>query len=442
LKIKLEWLGHKEKIGIIPTKVQDDHGRRNMIKTIHRARYILAEPDLLLQNAAVHISIPGRISRIEPWQNRAPISNAEVVDWGSAIIMPGLVNAHTHLELTCLHRQLTHFASFTDWISKLIKIRKGWTAEQAFTSANEGMRLSLASGVTLVGDISSSAVSRPLESQRLRRIIFEEIIALAPEQADEILSRLDLTLENDNPELSFHGISPHAPYSVSPQLYRGAAELARTKRKPLTTHAAETMAELQFLDDGTGEFKNFLNEMNLLPSDWKAPGLHPIAFLDSLGVLGESCVLAHCNYLDKDSIDRIRDSHSSVVYCPRSHHFFGHEKHPIRSLLDAGINVALGTDSLASNESLSLMDEMRFLYKTRKDIKIKEIFRAATLNGAAALGFSGVLGRLRRGYRADMTVFEIPKDIGERQVLGQILEGEEVCLATIVQGKIVWRKQP
>jgi imidazolonepropionase-like amidohydrolase len=87
------------------------------------------------------------------------------------------------------------------------------------------------------------------------------------------------------------------------------------------------------------------------------------------------------------------------------------------------------------------MDEMRFLYKTRKDIKVEEIFQAATLNGAAALGFSGVLGRLRRGCRADMTVFEIPKDIGERQVLGRILEGEENCLATIVQGKIVWRKQ-
>jgi aminodeoxyfutalosine deaminase len=410
-----------------------------MTTTIHRAKYALVNPDLLIENAAVQIS-SGHISSTETWENPSPGSDVEVVDWGSAVIMPGLVNAHTHLELTSAHNRLRQFSSFTDWIAKLIAIRRNWTAGQIFDSISEGARLSLASGVTLVGDITSSDVSTSPENYKLRRIFFEEVISLAPERADECLSKLSFEPANPGSSPSVHCLSPHAPYSVSAQLYQGTAELARKQRRLLATHVAETKAELQFLRDGTGEFREFLNSMNLLPADWKPPGVHPIAYLDSLGVLGNSCSLIHCNYLDEQSIARISKSKSSVVYCPRSHHFFGHENHPVRSLLDSGINVALGTDSLASNDSLSVLDEMRFLFKTRKDIRAEEIFRAATLNGAAALGFSGVLGRLDRGYWADMTILALPHDFKPRNALGQILEGAGDCIATIVHGQIEWRK--
>jgi cytosine/adenosine deaminase-related metal-dependent hydrolase len=413
-----------------------------MTKTIHKAQFILAEPNLLFQNAAIHISSAGRISRIEAWPNLSSTPDAAVVDWGSALIIPGLVNAHTHLELTGLKNPLTNAGSFTDWISKLVHARRQWTREQIFSSAQEGMQLSLASGTTLVGDISSSAVSCAFENQQLRRVYFEEVLAFAPDRADEILSSLHLEKEISGQPLSVHGISPHAPYSVSAQLYQGAAKLARIMHKPLSTHAAETLAELQFLKTGTGEFRDFLNALNLLPLNWKPPGLAPIAYLDSLGVLGPSCLLAHCNYLDKESIETIANSHSHVVYCPRSHHFFGHTNHPIRSLLDSGINVSLGTDSLASNESLSLIDEMRFLFKTRKDLQPEEILQAATLNGAAALGFDGVLGCLKSGYCADMTILEVPNAIGSQRLLEQMLEGGGDCIATIVQGKIAWQKNP
>jgi aminodeoxyfutalosine deaminase len=409
-----------------------------MLRTIHRAKYVLAEADLLFKNAAIHVSARGRISRIESWNSSR--SHAEIIDWGSSIIIPGLVNAHVHLELTALHNKLTK-GSFINWISQLIDCRRSWTKEDFLSSAAEGSRLSLASGTTLAGDITSSGVGWSTTSGRdLRRVVFEEVLALSPERVDSVLSQLKLLFKKaSSNQFLIHGVSPHAPYSVSPELYRRSSELARRRQMLLTTHVAETQAELQFLQTGTGEFKSFLDGIGALPNNWKPPELSPILYLDNLGVLGPSCLLAHCNYLDKHSIERILKTRSSVVYCPRSHDFFGHESHPIRQLLDSGITVALGTDSLASNFSLSMIDEMRFLFRKRRDIKPEEIFRAATINGAAALHYGGILGCLRRGYWADMAVLEIPKNLKSRHLVSQILEGAGKCIATIIQGKIVFK---
>jgi cytosine/adenosine deaminase-related metal-dependent hydrolase len=223
-------------------------------------------------------------------------------------------------------------------------------------------------------------------------------------------------------------------------LYRAAADFARRRGVLLATHAAETRAELQFLQTGTGEFRDFLGQIGALPKGWMPPQSSPIPYLDSLGVLGRDCLLIHCNYMDPESMAAILAASSTIVYCPRSHAFFGHEQHPIRQLLDCGIHVALGTDSLASNSSLSMIDEMRFLSNRRKDIKPEEIFRAATAGGAAALGFRGALGLLKRGYCADLAVIELPQNLKPRRLLSQILEGAGECIATVVGGQIAWQK--
>ena len=413
-----------------------------MQRTAHRARFVLADSNLLLQNAIIYVSSSGRISGIEPWNNSSVNPRVRVVDWGSAVIMPGMINAHAHLELTALHEKLTRFSSFTDWISQLISGRRLWTAEDFVVSAAKGARLSLASGTTLVGDITSSGVGwKATMGNNLRRIVFEEVLALAPDQAGRAMLQLSPRFEQAAPNsLQVHGISPHAPYSVSAQLYTRAAELSRKRRMLMATHLAETRAEVEFLENGTGEFRDFLAAGGVLPNEWKPPKLPPVQFLDSLGILGPLCVLIHCNYLDRESIRRIQEAKSSVVYCPRSHDFFGHEKHPVRLLLDAGINVALGTDSLASNSSLSMIDEMRFLFKKRKDLAPEEIFQMATRNGAAAFRYASVLGRLKHGYYADMTVLELPENLKPRQFLSQIMEGAGESIATIVQGQTAWQK--
>jgi cytosine/adenosine deaminase-related metal-dependent hydrolase len=184
-----------------------------MLRTAHRARFVLLEPDLLLKDAVVHVSKAGRISRIEPWRGRSPIPDEEIIDWGSAIIIPGLINTHTHLELTSLHNQLIQFDSFTDWISQLIARRRFWSAEDFIASAREGARLSLASGTTLAGDITSSGVGwNATSGQNLRRVVFEEVVSLSLDQANQALQQLNYLLKHANPNpLLIHGISPHAP---------------------------------------------------------------------------------------------------------------------------------------------------------------------------------------------------------------------------------------
>jgi aminodeoxyfutalosine deaminase len=412
----------------------------SMIRTVHKAKFVLAEPDLLLQDAAIHVCDPGRISRVEPWQGGKIDPDGEFYDWGSAVIIPGLVNAHTHLELTNLGGSLDATISFTGWLTKVVQKRRNWVREDYLSSVRAGAGMAVRSGTTTVGDISAGGLTaKALSGSKIRRVIFEEVLGLAPAAAITCMNTLEGRLSAAEPDpLLTHGISPHAPYSVSPALYRSMAEMAREKSLPLATHLAETRAEIDFLRNGTGEFRDFLSNLGVLPEGWAAPGQSPLQYMDSLGLLDLSPLLIHCNYLDPESIARILGRRCSVIFCPRSHDFFGHEPHPVRKLLDSGINVGLGTDSLASNPSLSMLDEMRFLFSKRKDLKSEEIVRMATINGAAALGFGGALGRLRRGYWADMAVLRVPENTSPKYLTAQILEGLGDCQATLVKGEFAW----
>ncbi len=302
--------------------------------------------------------------------------------------------------------------------------------------------MALASGTTLVGDISAGGWTRnALTGGRLRAVIFEEVLGLAPERSHAALQELEDRFARAAPDpLLTCGVSPHAPYSVSHQLFQGIAKMARQRAIPMATHLAESESELELLTSGTGDIRDFLAGLAVLPPGWEPPRLAPVQYLDSLGVLEKAPLLIHCNYLDRDSIARIFSRRCSIAFCPRSHAFFGHREHPVRQLLDAGINVALGTDSLASNDSLSMLDETRFLRLNRTDLKSDEIFRMATVNGAIALGFGSTLGRLRRGSWADIAVLRLPENTKAKYLENQILEGAGECVATIVRGEIAWRE--
>jgi cytosine/adenosine deaminase-related metal-dependent hydrolase len=411
-----------------------------MIRTVHLAKYVLAEAGSLLRNAAVHVAETGRISRVEPWKGPSRSFGGRVVDWGSAILLPGLVNAHTHLELTGIPVKCAGTASFADWLSQVVAARRALTQNQFLANVRQGAALSLASGTTLLGEVSTGGWScQALKSEPFRKVVFEEAISLDPATCVDVRqaleSRLSRTVADD---LLGSGVSPHAPYTVSPELYQAAADIARTRELRLMTHVAETEQELEFLKSGGGPLGAFLAGLGALPPDWKAPGLEPVRYLDGLGVLDSSSILVHCNHLDDGALALILGRGCSVIYCPRSQACFSEQPHPVRQLLDSEVNVALGTDSMASSDSLSILDEMRFLYRRRRDLRCDEIIRMATLNGAVALDFGGVLGRLRRGYWADLTVLSLPVEMNDRNVEAQLLEGAGECVATIVRGSIAW----
>jgi cytosine/adenosine deaminase-related metal-dependent hydrolase len=229
-----------------------------MIRTIHRAKFVLAEADFLLQDAAVHVCDPGRISRIEPLHAKPSGTDVRVIDWGNAMIMPGLVNSHTHLELSSLSGRIRKTTSFVDWLTQVVHERLRWEPEQFTESVRAGAKAALTSGTTLVADISASGLSRrALLPERLRKTVFEEAVGLAPERTVESIGSVERRIQETEPDpLTALGVSPHAPYSASPKVYRELATLALRRGIMMTTHVAETREELEFLESGAGPFNS------------------------------------------------------------------------------------------------------------------------------------------------------------------------------------------
>lgn len=321
------------------------------------------------------------------------------LDLGNAGIVPGFVNAHTHLDLSGLRGQCPPCPDFTGWLRAVIRHRRGQTAEQISADIHAGMAESVAAGTTLLGDISGQGASWAcLQSAPLRSVVFLELLGLTAARAEEVGQAAEAWLQaHPETDRCRPGLSPHAPYSVHRALFARAASL----HAPLAVHLAESQAELELLASQSGPFLPFLKDLGV----WEPAGLvRSVAEL--LAILGPS-LYVHGNYLPADAE---LPPGSTLVYCPRTHHAFGHPPHPFRHFLERGINVALGTDSLASNPDLSILEEARFLHRQHPDLPGRELLRMATLNGAQALGWSGETGSLEPGKSADLAIVPLPDE--------------------------------
>jgi cytosine/adenosine deaminase-related metal-dependent hydrolase len=236
------------------------------------------------------------------------------------------------------------------------------------------------------------------------------------------------------------GLSPHAPYSTSAALYERALAEARQRGWLLATHLAETLAEEEFLRTGEGELREAMERYHLFDPTWTPPGTSPVAYLDRLGVLAAPGLAIHCNYLDDADIALLRQGSLSAVYCPRSHTFFGHTEHPVERLLAVGVPVALGTDSLASNDRLDLLAEVREAARKHPGVPPETWLRLATLGGAQALGLAEEVGTLEAGKAADLCVVRGPAADG--QSVAEALAGEEhEVVLTMVAGEVVFEEE-
>ena len=401
---------------------------------ILRAKYVMPNSCTIIENGAVAIQ-GSKIVDVGLYPTVRDSGAPPIHDLGEAILMPGLVNAHTHLDLTSIADSIQRVPKFTDWIFQIVGKR---TPETIGPSVREGMQQSLAGGVTTVGDIDGTGGSvQVLRDTPIRKVVFFEVLGFSGESTATGLTRLATYLDSPpvSDSLLTPALSPHAPYSTSADIYRECVASGLS----VCTHVAETEEELEFLSSGTGAFLDYLEAFGISTVGWSPPELTPVQYMGTLGILRRNSVLVHCNYLTDADVATLAESGASVVFCPRSHHYFYHTDHPVMRLVEKGTNVAIGTDSLASNWSLSLLDELKFLAHTQPCIRPETLFDMVTYNGAKALGLEQV-GRLEKGWQADIIAVQIPND--GRPPIEQILDSFSENLLTVVGGKVCYASSP
>jgi len=327
-----------------------------------------------------------------------------VLDLSDHLLMPGFVNAHCHLGLTALADKLSYENNFSKWIHDLIFINSALSDEERMKGILAGASEMRSSGVTGLADyVAVPFLLDSIYELGFRCILFLETIGFQESKAEVLAHEVEVILKSNKSNLPL-GIAPHSPYSVSAKLLRRLYELSKKYGCLLSTHLAETEEETQFIEKGEGPLLGLLKDQQAFDKDWKPPAKSPARYLESLSI-NDDMVAVHCNFIDND-IDFIK----AAVFCPKSTHWFGRgQTIPVKKMLDANIPVALGTDSMASNNSLNFLEEIRMADKLLPDVSRKEILTMATSYGAKILRFP--CGTIEPGQKADMIGFRINSEM-------------------------------
>lgn len=384
--------------------------------------------------------------RVEEIVRRAP-NGVPVEDLGDVILLPGLVNAHCHLEYSHLKKPIGKPGmSLPEWIRQILTQRI--TAKRADKAVVAGMAMSAQAGVTTIGEITRLTCPGYLQPEPTPRIVLQqEAIGFSQARstsaltaAVKALNELEQMAEDAPQDKVFIGVSPHAPYTASPNLVRELVNAALERSAPVSMHLAESREELELIAEASGPFKALLEERSMW-DPWSIPrGATPQDYLRMLTRAPHGLVV-HGNYLDHPALAMIaRHSDAmSLVYCPRTHDYFQHDDYPLTEALSLGVRVALGTDSLASNPDLSLLTEMREVAIKHPQTPAEAILRMGTLSGAEALGLEDVAGSIRTGAPADLVAIPVPKTTGGGPVglLEAMLNDNRPAVKTWIGGRTV-----
>jgi cytosine/adenosine deaminase-related metal-dependent hydrolase len=431
---------------------------------IYSARWVLPIASRAIENGAVAVAGETIVGVGARDDLVARFPHAVATDFGTSVLLPGLVNAHSHLELTVMRGFLeSEENDFFAWLRKLTVARLALTAEDLFASAACGAIEAARAGITCVGD-SSSAAAQSMKALReigLRGIVYQESFGPDPRLADENVSKLGghlsemRALESANVRA---GVSPHAPYTVSAPQLELISRLALDEKVPLMMHAAESEAERLFLRDGAGSFAEGLRARGI---DCRAHEISTIEYLARHGVMETRPLLAHCITVSDADIEMIRSAGAGVAHCPKSNAKLRHGRAPFAKLLAADLNAGLGSDSVASNNNCDILEEARFatllarvdrgssptvregVSRSDAPVTAEQALFAATLGGARALGLDSQIGSLAEGMQADLIAVAL--DGAHQQPVTNPVDalifsssGRDVRM-TMVAGKEVYR---
>jgi len=445
---------------------------------IYSARRLLPIASPMIEDGALAIDGSTIVAVGARGEIVSAFPNSPIKDFGQAAILPGLINVHSHLELTVMRGFLEREENdFFAWLRKLTIGRLAMTPEDLIVSATCGAIEAVRAGVTSFGDSSSSGAQtmQALRRVGVRGIVYQESFGPDPQRAAENVAQLGDQIggmQKQENDLVRVGVSPHAPYTVSATQLEMISRLAIDEELPLMMHAAESQAEKLLLLEGRGAFAEGFERRAI---DWNAPRISTIAYLQRHGVLETKPVLAHCINVDDADLDLIKLSGAAIAHCPKSNAKLGHGCAPLAQFISQGITVGLGSDSVASNNTCDILEEARFATllarldwggrpgvskgaesfdlgegigalpngRANAPVTAEQALYAATLGGARALGIDDRVGALAEGMQADIVVVDLS---GAHQqpisnpaaTLVFSSSGRDVLL-TMVAGKEIYR---
>ena len=386
-------------------------------------------------------------------------TNADAQDLGNVAILPGLINAHTHLEFSSLAAPLgAPGMPLPEWIEHVVCWRRAVTNESATPvppdhAVRQGLCESLRYGITALGEICTTDwATTAFPESPASCTLFREQIGLSPERCQDSLSSARQWIaefptrwppQSQRPTTGTRhaGLSPHAPYTVAIDLLESLCDLARKSNNPVAMHLAESPEELELLRTGGGDFAAMLDRLGAWDPGTTRPGRSPYDYLLRL-VNTPRLLVIHGNYLNQRELDLLAQhrDHTSIIYCPRTHAFFQHTSYPWDAVLTRGIPLALGTDSRASNPDLNLLAEMRFLLGRLSSPSPQQVLEMGTSHGARALGRHHDMGILQPGRLANLAVVRLP-DRAAKDPHELLFDPESKIIRSYVHGSLVYAEE-
>lgn len=338
---------------------------------------------------------------------------------GRVAVLPGLVNAHTHLELSYLHGRIPPAPGFLEWVKPMLAARadRSGSDESAIRDATRSaIQSARDTGTSLVGDVTNTlAAVALLRDAQMPACVFHELLGFGGRNAEEQVAAarraIDAIGSDDNVRVS---LAPHAPYSVAPALF-AAIRRDLDEHAPMvsTVHLGESPEEVEFLRKGSGPWRALLEQLGVWNPDWQAPQCSPVDYLADMGFLTGSVLAVHGVQLEGTDLDRLHTLGITLVSCPRSNRYVGVGSPPLEAFYAMDVDVAFGTDSLASVDDLNMFNELAEARRIAPMVPARALLRSATLTGAAALGFGDAFGSIEAGKRAALIAVRVPDGVND-----------------------------